>query len=205
MAGEWFTDGSPVAGSHNRTVPSSPAEASRSPSGLNATPITAPSWPVERVTDGSPVAGSHNRTVPSAPAEASRRPVRAERHPTTHAGVAGEGFTDASPVAGSHNRTVPSVAGGGEQDAVGAERHRHTDAVVAGEWFTDGVAGGRVPQPHRAIALAEASSRPSGLNATAAVPVVCRASGSPTGCRWPGPTTAPCHRRWRRRAACRRG
>ena len=36
----------PVAGSHTRTVPSPPAEASNRPSGLNATAFTQLVWPV---------------------------------------------------------------------------------------------------------------------------------------------------------------
>ena len=38
--------GWPVSAFHSRTVPSPLAVASRCPSGLNATPFTAPVWPV---------------------------------------------------------------------------------------------------------------------------------------------------------------
>src|SRR2546430_1562519 len=58
---------------HNRTAPSSPAEASSVPSGLNATARTQSRWPVS-VGTGAPVAASHNRTVLSCPAEASSVP-----------------------------------------------------------------------------------------------------------------------------------
>jgi arylsulfatase A-like enzyme len=63
-----------VSGSHSRTVPSSPAEASsgRPPTPVpNATDNTGPQWPVSGCPTCSPVSGSHSRTVSSEPAEAS--------------------------------------------------------------------------------------------------------------------------------------
>ena len=59
---------------HNRTVPSSPAVASRCPSGLNATLVTLSVWPVRGSPTGWPVSAFHSRTVVSSPAEASRCP-----------------------------------------------------------------------------------------------------------------------------------
>ena len=53
--------GWPVSAFHNRIVASALAEASRCPSGLNATPYTAPVCPVS----GWPVSAFHNRTVAS--------------------------------------------------------------------------------------------------------------------------------------------
>src|SRR5947209_1952949 len=52
-----------------RTVPSAPAEARMSPSGLNATPRTARAWPL-KVSTSSPLATSQSLTVPSMLAEA---------------------------------------------------------------------------------------------------------------------------------------
>ena len=46
VAGQGCADGWPVSAFHSRTVLSALAEASRCPSGLNATPVTAPVWPV---------------------------------------------------------------------------------------------------------------------------------------------------------------
>ena len=61
---------SPVAGFHNRTVPSQLADARTVPSGLNPTELTELVWPVRGCPMGSPVAGFHNRTVPSKLADA---------------------------------------------------------------------------------------------------------------------------------------
>ena len=66
--------GWPVSAFHNRTVSSSLAEASRCPSGLNATLSTGSVWPVSGAPMGWPVSASHNRTVSSSLAEASRCP-----------------------------------------------------------------------------------------------------------------------------------
>ena len=67
--------GWPVSGFHNRTVLSSPAVASRCPSGLNATLVTASVWPVSGSPTGWPVSASHSRTVLSG----WRRPAGARR------------------------------------------------------------------------------------------------------------------------------
>ena len=88
--------GAPVAGSHNRTVPSSPPMASSTrPSGSapNATAVTAPVWPVSGSPTGAPVTGSHNRTVPSSlPVASSTRPSGSTPNATARhrVGVAGE-------------------------------------------------------------------------------------------------------------------
>src|SRR5688572_1639841 len=57
-----------------RTVVSPLAEARRCPSGLNATPYTAPVWPVRGAPRGWPVSAFHTRTVVSPLAEARRCP-----------------------------------------------------------------------------------------------------------------------------------
>ena len=77
----WPT-GWPVAGSHSRTV-CRPPVAMRVPSGLNATPGTAPVWPVSGSPTGWPVAGSHSRTVSSALPEAMRVPSGLNATPDT--------------------------------------------------------------------------------------------------------------------------
>ena len=81
----------PVAGSHNRTVPSASALASSLPSGLNATPSTPPPLGLAAriVRSAWPVAGSHNRTVPLAPALASSLPSGLNATPFTADGSAG--------------------------------------------------------------------------------------------------------------------
>ena len=165
----------PVAGSHSRTVPSSPAEASCRPSGLNATANTRPSWPV-RVACPAPVAGSHSRTVPSPPAEASCRPsglnATACTRPWWPVRVACP-----APVAGSHSRTVPSSPA----EASCRPSGLNATAYTAPSWpvrvaCPAPVAGSHsrtVPSPP-----AEASCRPSGLNATAyTAPVVAGEGG----------------------------
>ena len=103
----------PVAGFHNRTVPSLPALASSLPSGLNATPDTT-SWRsgLEGRADG----------------------LAGDRVPQPHRAVA---------------------VGAGQQLAIRAERHPRHAVLGAGgvEGRADGLAGGRVPQPHRAVAV----------------------------------------------------
>ena len=106
--------GWPVAGSHNRTVPSPSALASSLPSGLNATRSRRVGAGVgEGAPMGWPVAGSHNRTLPSAPALANSLP----------SGLNATPFTTASRAGASARRGV-----------------------------RDGLAGGRIPQPHPAVA-----------------------------------------------------
>ena len=151
VAGERGADGWPVAASHSRTVSSSLAEASRCPSGLNATPHTAPVWPVSGAPIGWPVAGSHSRTVPSALAEASRCPSGLNATPVHRAGVAGERGADRLAGAGVPQPHRVVVAGGGQPVPVGAERHTATPAGVAGERGADRLAGVGVPQPHRVV------------------------------------------------------
>ena len=73
----------PVAGSHNRTMPSPSALASSLPSGLNATPFTRPEVSARMVRTAWPVAGSHNRTMPSLSALASSLPSGLNATPPT--------------------------------------------------------------------------------------------------------------------------
>ena len=61
--------------SQTLTVPSSPQDTSRLPSGLKATDTTIEVWPRKQAIS-RPVSGSQSRTVPSALAEAMRRPSR---------------------------------------------------------------------------------------------------------------------------------
>jgi hypothetical protein len=73
----------PVAASHSRTVPSSPAVASSPPPGVNATDNTAPVWPA-RVARG-PVAPGCSASAPRGPTgtgPAVERPAAARRWPT---------------------------------------------------------------------------------------------------------------------------
>ena len=153
----------------SRTVPSSPAEASVVPSGLNATEFTALVWPVSGSPIGWRLDTSHSRTVPSSPAEASIVasglnateftalvwPVSGSpigwRLDTSHSrtGVPGERLAD-RPAAGIPQAQGAVVTGGGQQGAVMAERHRVHRAGVPGERLADRLEGGHIPQPHGA-------------------------------------------------------
>src|SRR6478736_7592804 len=59
---------------HNRTVLSSLPETMRPPSGLNATLLTGPVWPVSGAPISRPVPASHTRTVVSLLPETMRAP-----------------------------------------------------------------------------------------------------------------------------------
>ena len=148
--------GWPVAGSHSRTVPSPPALASSLPSGLNATPDTPPGrWPVEGRADG--LAGGRvpqpHRAV--AAGAGQQLAVGAERHPVTpHRALAWRGAPTGRPVAGFHSRTVPSPPALASSLPSGLNATPYTPLPGAGvEGRADGPAGGRVPQPHRAVAV----------------------------------------------------
>ena len=139
-----------MSASHSRTVASSPAEASRCPSGLNATPNTASVWPVSGVADrlaGVGVPQPHRGVVAGA---GQPVPVGAERHTDHRAGVAGERVADRLAGVGVPQPHRAVAAGRGQPVPVGAERHTGHRAGVAGERGADRVAGVGVPQPHRA-------------------------------------------------------
>ena len=80
--------------------------ASSCPSGLNATPATAPVWPVSGAPIGWPVAASHSRTVLSSLLLASRRPSGLNATPDTAAVWPVSGAPIGRPVSGFHSRTV---------------------------------------------------------------------------------------------------
>ena len=92
------------------------------PSGLNATLVTGPVWPVS----GRRGAGRCRRptAAPSCPQlpEAMRLPSGLNATLVT-AAVWPLRVADGWPVSASHSRTVLSSAAGGEALAVGAERH----------------------------------------------------------------------------------
>ena len=101
--------GWPVSAFHNRTVLSQLAEASRCPSGLNATPITLSVCPVSGAPMGWPVSAFHNRTVLSSPAAGQPMAVGAKGHtysPRRWCPVRGAPI--GWPVSAFHNRTVLS-------------------------------------------------------------------------------------------------
>ena len=124
------------------------------PSGLNATLDTASVWPVSGWPTGWPVAASHTRTVLSALPEAIRVPSGLNATLDTASVWPVSGWPTGWPVAASHSRTVLSAAAGGDPRAVGAERHAGHRVRVAGQRLADGLAGGRVPQPHRLVGAA---------------------------------------------------
>ena len=98
--------------------------ARRCPSGLNATPVTAPVWPVSGAPTGWPVSASHSRTVSSPLADGQPVPVGAERHTAYTVPVwPVSGAPTGWPVSAFHSRTVPSPLAGGQPVPVGAERH----------------------------------------------------------------------------------
>ena len=101
--------GWPVSASHNRIVLSALAEASRCPSGLNATPYTGPVCPVSGAPIGWPVSASHTRTVASKLAEASRCPSGLNATLLTRPVCPVSGAPIGWPVSASHNRIVLSA------------------------------------------------------------------------------------------------
>ena len=129
-----------VATSHSRTVPSpppgtpSPLPLARVlPSGLNATELTFPAWPVRGLPICRRVAAFHSRTVPSSLPLARVLPSGLNATELTTPGVAGEGVADL-PAGGrvpQPHRAIIAAAGQGL--AVWAERHRVDEAGVAGE------------------------------------------------------------------------
>ena len=97
--------GWPVSASHSRTVVSALALASRCPSGLNATDVTKPVWPVS----GCRGVGRCRRST-AAPCVVAGGgqpvPVGAERHRGHRVGVSGQWWPRGWPVSASHSRTV---------------------------------------------------------------------------------------------------
>ena len=115
------------------------------------------------------------------------------------------------PVAGSHSRTVLSslpVASRVRPSGSGRTPPPVTAPVWPVSGSPSGLAGGRVPQPHRAVVAAggeqgaAVGQRP---NATAGHRAgVAGERVAERGGRWPGPTAAPSRRRCRWRAGCGR-
>ena len=178
--------------------------ASSLPSGLNATPNTPPWGPVawRGAPTGWPVAGFHSRTVPSAPALASSLPSGLNATPCTPSrAAAGRGGARRRgwPVAGFHSRTVPSPPALASSLPSGLNATPYTPfrAGAGLEGRADGLAGGRVPQPHRAVGagagqqLAVGAERHPVTPSWAPAGVEGRADGAG---RWPGSTAAPCRR-----------
>src|SRR5207248_10727311 len=134
---------------------SSPAEASRFPSGLKTTRLTFPVCP-DKVRRGRRPATSQSRTAWSQPAEESV-PVRAEGDVPDLIGVPGEG---AGFLAGGQ---VPQpyravLATGGQELAVRAEGHgnHHGGVARSGEARP---ARGRVVEPHDALVVGRGGQR----------------------------------------------
>ena len=218
--------GWPVAGFHNRTVPSAPALASSLPSGLNATPVTPPlrAGVSPKSSADGPAGGRVPQPDGAVGAGAGQQlAVRAERHPG-HAALGARISGARSSADGLPGGRVPQpdgavAVGAGQQLAVRAERHpghagqharcrprwdRPTVCPVAG-----------FHNQHDAVPVgARRSSLPSGLNATP-VTAPLRASNSAGGIGrqgrqsgLPGGRVPQPHdsRRLRRRpAACRSG
>ena len=138
----------------SRTILSALAEASRCPSGLNATPNTAPVWPVSGRRDADRFAGVGDPTA--APccrrsAEASRCPSGLNATLVTAPVWPVSGSPTGWPVSASHSRTVLSSPAEASRCPSGLNATLVHRAGVAGERVADRLAGVGVPQPHRAV------------------------------------------------------
>ena len=100
---------------------------------------------------GWPVAASHTRTVLSQLPETMRVPsgLNATLHTASVWPVSG--WPTGWPVAASHSRTVLSALPETMRVPSGLNATLITASGVAGERLADGLAGGRVPQPHRLV------------------------------------------------------
>ena len=172
--------------------------ARRPSGGATPPPDTRPVWPVSGWPSGWPVAGSHSRTVPSAPPVASDAAVRGRTPPPPPGRCGRSAAGRGRPVAGSHSRTVPSPPPVASTPAV---RRRHATAITGPVWPVSGwpqrPAGGRVPQPHRAVGAAggqhRAAVRPAPSTPQHRAGVAGQRRGRAAR-RRPGPTAAPCGR-----------
>ena len=125
------------------------------PSGLNATLYTASVWPVSGAPIGLAGVGvpHPHRLVVTAGDDALA--VGAERHAVHRVGVPGQRLRRSvgrwrRPTPAPSCRQLPETM----RCAVGAERHAGHRAGVAGERLADGLAGVRVPHPHRLVVAA---------------------------------------------------
>ena len=199
--------GWPVAGFHNRTVPSQLADVVTAPrSGLNATEYDRTGVAGEWLSDG--LAGCRvpqpNRAVPAGGREDSAVGLNATE--LTELVWPVRGCPMGSPVAGFHNRTVPAKLAFAKRAPLadartvpsGLNATELTELVwpVRGcpmGWPVAGFHNRTVASP-----LADARTVPLGLNATERTPSVWPVRGCPWVRRLPGSTTEPCGRRWRR-------
>ena len=116
----------PFRGSHSRTVPSSPPEASSSPPGANARLVTSPSWP-RSVFGGPRLPTRHSSIVPPPSPDASTAPSGSNTRSFTGSWCIAVVEPDARrrTVARrlpEHDRSAPVA--GGHAAAVGADRGR---------------------------------------------------------------------------------
>ena len=201
--------GWPVAASHSRTVLSSLPEASRLPSGLNATLITASGVP------GRAAGRRAGRCPRPTPAPSCRRCRRRCAVPSglnatlyTVLGVAGERLADR---AGRWPRPTPAPSRRRCRRRCGVPSGLNATLDTASVWPVSGWPTGwpvaRVPQPHRLVATAGGDPRAVGAERHAVHRVRCgRSAAAPTG--WPVARVPQPHRacrHCRRRCACRRG
>ena len=143
------------------------------PSGLNATLITASGVAGQRLADRLAGAASHSRTVLSPLPEAMRVPSGLNATLDTASVWPVSGWPTGWPVSASHSRTVLSSLPEAMRCAVGAERHAGHRVGVAGERLADGLAGVRVPQPHRLVVAAGGDARAVGAERHARSPRRC--------------------------------
>ena len=129
------------------------------PSGLNATLITAPVWPVSGAPIGWPVSASHSRTVLSSLPETMRVPSGLNATLATAPVWPVSGAPIGWPVSASHSRTVLSALPETMRVPSGLNATLHTAPVWPVSGCADRLAGGRVPQPHRVVATAGDDAR----------------------------------------------
>ena len=92
------------------------------------------------------------------------------------------GWPTGWPVAASHTRTVLSALPETIRVPSGLNATLHTPSGVPGQRLADGLAGGRVPHPHRVVGTAGDDPRAVGAERHARTPrPVCPVSGWPTG------------------------
>ena len=185
--------GAECRGSHTRTVPSSPALASRVPSGDHATARTQPVWPV-RVACGAPLAGVPHPHRAVAAGAGQPGPVRRPTPPPPPRRCGRSG----SPAVRRSPRPTPAPSCRRRRWPAGS-RPATTPPPAPRRCGRQGrlrCAARRVPHPHRAVvagagqpgAVRRPRHRPHPAGVT--VRVAC-------GGRWPRPTPAPCRRRRR--------
>ena len=179
----------------------------RVPSGLNATLDTASVWPVSGWPTGWPVSRVPQPHGVVVTAGGDPRAVGAERHADHRVRVAGQRLADrVGRCRASHSRTVLSSLPEAMRVPSGLNATLSPRPCGRSAAAPIGLAGVRVPQPHRVVVAAGGDARAVGAERHAGhrVRVAGQRLADRVG-RWRRPTAARCRRHCRRRSACRRG